>query len=341
MANDNTVNVEITASVDGLKSGLKQAESGIKGFSTETDKMVSKTNKMAVAVKSNAVPTLTSFSQVIQDAPYGIRGVANNITQLTSQFGYLAKSSGGAGAALKAMLTSLTGPAGILLAVSLVTSLLVSYGDEIGRIGDKTAQLIKKNEELAKSFGDTKTVLDAQIGVLDAQLSILDKQGVSTEMLLGQKLKLLESSLLTLTNQKEALRLQIANTKAVGLELSLWEKIQNAISLSQGLGVTKFAGLDNEELAKIKELETSFYDTETAIYKTIEAIGKIKSPDIFDPKKNKDKDKNKKKFIGELVEPIIASKAIVNEAANGFLTDPTKTIYASLGTMKGELEQTL
>jgi len=96
---------------------------------------------------ANAVPTLTSFSQVIQDAPYGIRGVANNITQLTSQFGYLSKSTGGASNALKAMLGSLAGPAGILFAVSAVTSLLVTYGDKLTFGASATSRLAKASRE--------------------------------------------------------------------------------------------------------------------------------------------------------------------------------------------------
>ena len=190
MANDNTVNVEITASVAGLKSGLSQAEKGLKGFGTSTDKMTSKTNKMAGAVKANAVPSLTSFSQVIQDAPYGIRGVANNITQLTSQFGYLSKSTGGAGNALKAMIGSLTGPAGILLAVSLVTSLLVSYGDELGNIGNESAKAAEKQKDLAESLGFVSDTLSAQVKALDSQIELLKLQKIPVKELLADKLKI-------------------------------------------------------------------------------------------------------------------------------------------------------
>ena len=288
MALDNTVNVEITASVEGLKSGLNQAEKGVKNFGNSTDKMTQQTGKMDGAVKG-AIPTLTSFSQVVQDAPYGIRGVANNITQLTSQFGYLSKAAGGTGPALKAMLSSLAGPAGILLAVSLVTSLMVSYGDELSNVGNESSNLAKKNEELVKSLDTTKTLLEAQIGTLDAQLSILEKQGESTEILLGKKIKLLETELLNLTQQKQGLALQIANTEQAGLQLTLAQKIANALSIARGGGIIEFEGLDRDELDKINELKTALADTETTIFKVIESIGKIKAPDVFDPKKTKTK----------------------------------------------------
>lgn len=114
---------------------------------------------------ANAVPSLTSFSQVIQDAPYGIRGVANNITQLTSQFGYLSASAGGAKGALKAMLGTLAGPAGILLAVSVVTSLLVSYGDKIFNAIGATNALTDATKEYLKEASAEQTQLQALVGI--------------------------------------------------------------------------------------------------------------------------------------------------------------------------------
>jgi VIT1/CCC1 family predicted Fe2+/Mn2+ transporter len=69
-----------------------------------------------------ATASAMELSRVISDAPYGIRGMANNITQLVSQLGYQAASTNTAtGAtlgyvgALKAMWSALMGPLGIVL----------------------------------------------------------------------------------------------------------------------------------------------------------------------------------------------------------------------------------
>src|SRR5690606_3555332 len=72
---------------------------------------------------ANATPSVIEFSRVIQDAPYGIQGVANNIQQLTTNFGYLRKQAGGTIPALKAFAGSFLGPAGIVFAISTITSL--------------------------------------------------------------------------------------------------------------------------------------------------------------------------------------------------------------------------
>jgi hypothetical protein len=335
MANDNTVNVEITASVAGLKSGLSQAEKGIKGFGTSTDKMTSKTNKMAGAVKANAVPSLTAFSQVIQDAPYGIRGVANNITQLTSQFGYLSKSSGGAGNALKAMIGSLTGPAGILLAVSLVTSLLVSYGDELANIGSASGKAAEKQKDLAESLGFVSDTLSAQVKALDSQIKLLEAQKLPTKELLADKLNLLETELQTNVERRAALSLQLNALKAAGVQLTIAEKIANALNVGRGGGVLFFEGLDKEESDNIQKLETDIANLGKTIADTSLLIGKLRNPKIFG---SDGEDAPKPDDIARpTVEAIQASKAIVDATATGYFTNWKNTLLGTLGTAKNEL----
>lgn len=125
---------------------------------------------------ANAVPAVTEFSRVIQDAPFGIQGVANNITQLTQNFGYLKTQTGSTSTALKAMVSTLTGPAGILLAISAVTSILVSYGDEI-------ANVIKGNDKLAASQKAVTSALNdfygGQVSKINSYISILDNVNTS------------------------------------------------------------------------------------------------------------------------------------------------------------------
>jgi len=134
---------------------------------------------------SNATNTMMEFSRVVQDAPYGIRGVANNIQQLVGNFGYLSKASGGASNAFKAMASSLMGPAGILLAVSLVTSLLVQYGDALLKSisGTEDAKVAndRLNDALREQLGLRKLLKDeidvaTRIAVAEAKLAGKNEQ---------------------------------------------------------------------------------------------------------------------------------------------------------------------
>lgn len=113
----------------------------------------------------NAVPAMTSFSQIIQDAPYGIQGVANNIQQLTMQLGWLSTSAGGTTKAMKAMLASLAGPAGVLFAVSLVTSAWVKYEDQIKSFFGAVSSLTKAQQEYNANAQAEISTLNALLGV--------------------------------------------------------------------------------------------------------------------------------------------------------------------------------
>lgn len=80
---------------------------------------------------ADATNALGNLSRVAQDAPYGFMGIANNLNPMLESFQRLQKESGGTGAALKSMVSGLTGPAGLGLALGVVSSLVVTFGDDI------------------------------------------------------------------------------------------------------------------------------------------------------------------------------------------------------------------
>lgn len=121
---------------------------------------------------ANATPTVIEFSRVIQDAPYGIQGVANNIQQLTTNFGYLQKSAGGTIPALKALAGSFLGPAGIVFAVSTVTSLLVTYGDEL-------LSSVRSTDKLADATREYLGEAQAEVSQLKALVGIASDEAQS------------------------------------------------------------------------------------------------------------------------------------------------------------------
>src|SRR5690625_19679 len=146
------------------------------------------TGQLAKTTRVNAVPAMTSFSQVIQDAPYGIQGVANNIQQLTMQLGYLTTNAGGTTKAMRAMWVSLAGPAGILLAVSLVTSAMtamsqsgVSLGSILTRLTDNADEMAKKMREVADQTSAAVAQSKAEITTLRGLLTAIQDETVARE----------------------------------------------------------------------------------------------------------------------------------------------------------------
>ena len=158
------LSVEISAKIDKLEKELAKAKGEFKSLENSAAKTSSKIGKSStLAAKGmknlrgqtiNGNSAMTAFSRTVQDAPFGIMGVSNNITNLTEQFGYLKNKTGSAGGALKAMLKDLKGFGGITLAISLVTSALLVFGDKIFKTKDKAKELRDEQEKLTKSLED-------------------------------------------------------------------------------------------------------------------------------------------------------------------------------------------
>lgn len=170
--------VQLTADLKNLKKQLRIAEGKLKKFGAEGAKANEKLGDSFGKTKkgaANATPTLLEFNRVIQDAPFGIQGVANNLTQLTQNFGYLKQQTGSTGGALKALLAGFTGPAGILFVVSAATSLLVTYGDKLFNAASLTGDLAKATKDY---IGSAK----AEISELQALVEIAKNDEKSREL---------------------------------------------------------------------------------------------------------------------------------------------------------------
>ncbi|CAB4153501.1 hypothetical protein UFOVP638_3 [uncultured Caudovirales phage] len=109
--------------VTNLQKQINDAKTNISSLTGQIKSNASALDNHSKAT-ANGSNTLMQFSRIAQDAPYGIMGIGNNLTATAESFGYLAKSSGGAGNALKAVFSSLNGIGGVLLGVSLVTTAL-------------------------------------------------------------------------------------------------------------------------------------------------------------------------------------------------------------------------
>ena len=139
-----------------------------------TSKMVSnaqrlsaETAKMATTQNSARMATF-SLTQAIQDAPYGFRGVANNIEFLTQNLVTLTAQTGGAMGAMKAIGATLSGPVGILFAVSAVSAAIQFLAPNLGTLGDTAKKVKKEIEGLSDVLGlFAKNVAGAATGQVD------------------------------------------------------------------------------------------------------------------------------------------------------------------------------
>lgn len=212
--------VQLTADIKRLKSQLRDAETELKRVGKAGDVANKKLgNSFGRTKKSvaNTTPTILEFNRVIQDAPFGIQGVANNLQQLTQNFGHLRQQAGGTRAALKLLLGSLSGPAGILFAVSAVTSILVAFGDKLNKSKDKA-------EELSKALEGINDLFDSELRLSKAIEESLTLQGQSTDDILESRKELQRAQIQNLQNliqqQQELLNIQkLENQRVSNMEI--------------------------------------------------------------------------------------------------------------------------
>lgn len=186
-------------SFDSLESNIQSdVSSSVKAVKTLEDKFKAfggiSTNKAAQSLdhltgKLKEVPkaatqtttTLTNLSRVVQDAPFGFIGIANNIDPLLQSFSALRKETGSVGGALKALAGSLIGPAGIALAVSTVTSLLIAYTQS----QQKAASETKKAKDESQSFADIQKEVANSVAKESTEaeklVRILGEEGISRQ----------------------------------------------------------------------------------------------------------------------------------------------------------------
>ncbi|MEM6814895.1 MAG: hypothetical protein AAF600_10925 [Bacteroidota bacterium] len=215
-----TLEAQLTADISKLRSELNKAKTELKKYERAASVSNAKAaNSFGRARKgiANTTPTLLEFNRVVQDAPFGIQGVANNIQQLTQNFGTLSKSAGGTIPALKLLAGSFAGPAGILFVVSAATSLLVTFGDEIFKSKNKAEELQKSLENLNDSF-------DSELRLSKAIEESLELQGKSTTGILNSRKQLLRTQIQNLSGlikeQEELLNIQkLENARVDNLEL--------------------------------------------------------------------------------------------------------------------------
>lgn len=144
-------------SVDRLTASISRVGSGgtiknIKLTTKELEKLKKEVGGLSNKSGAAAATTL-ELGRVISDAPYGIRGMANNVSQVASQMAFMSSSidvatgkAVGFSGAVKQVWASMMGPLGILLAVQAVIAALDYFAGS-------TKKAVEEVESLNASSG--------------------------------------------------------------------------------------------------------------------------------------------------------------------------------------------
>jgi hypothetical protein len=111
---------------------------------------------------SQASTAITNFSRVASDAPFGLIGIANNIDPLIQSFVQLRKETGSGKAALSALASSLAGGGGLILGISLLTSVLQFVQLGFSRWGASAKQTKEDQDKLKQGTDQLVTSVTKQ-----------------------------------------------------------------------------------------------------------------------------------------------------------------------------------
>lgn len=162
----NDLSVRIGADVAPAVAGLQEvsdrlrntAKSG-EAFSASLTRSANTATESLKKLKpgsKQATNSLIDLSRVAQDAPYGFLAIANNLNPLLESFRRLRVSTGSTSGALSALKSALLGPAGLGLALGVVSSLIVSFGDKLfsakASMNDYQKVVSEAKDEFVKMF---------------------------------------------------------------------------------------------------------------------------------------------------------------------------------------------
>jgi hypothetical protein len=152
------IEIPIGAPLGQLDKDLKGASSKLNQFAADASKSAGVLGGSVVKGSNSAAFALTNLGRVAQDAPFGFIGIQNNLNPLLESFQRLKAETGGTGSALKALGSSLIGPAGLGIALSLVSAGILLYQQYQQRANKTTNDAKKAADEYINTLGQLQQV---------------------------------------------------------------------------------------------------------------------------------------------------------------------------------------
>lgn len=258
--------VRIGADVNNAVAGINKVNQSLNTLPTSAGKANVALSKLP-QTSNQATLALSNLSRVAQDAPYGFIGIANNLNPLLESFQRLKASTGSTKGALKALGSSLTGAGGIGLALGIVSSLAVVFGDKLFGAGKaaekaKTAAdalrdsingIFKEIAKEATEVGSLVTVLKNETETRERRLAaIKELQKIQPDIFAGLKLE--GSAVIGLDNAYKNYLGNLKNVIAAKIiQAQIEQKIEQLLRL-QGVAASK---AEKDLLAGVKNFQAS------------------------------------------------------------------------------------
>jgi hypothetical protein len=151
--------------IDGLTKGFVQAQSAVKNLNSELGKTTKNGLNPMIDKTGLAGATVVELGRTISDSNYGIRGMANNLSQLSTLMITLISTTGGVTNGFKALGKALKGPLGIIVLFQVAIAALERFDMQ----SKKTTNVLESMGTGAAKAGSNLKILRATMD--DSSLS--------------------------------------------------------------------------------------------------------------------------------------------------------------------------
>ncbi len=285
-----------TLVIDKLQAELRELQ-GVQSQTTASQNKLNKSQGQMIDKTGLAGATVVELGRTISDSNYGIRGMANNLSQLSTLFITLTVTAGGFANGLKALWTALAGPLGIIIVIQTLVTLMEraamtaeKAGNAMDSIAESTGSAAVKLKVLKDVFEDVNISLDKKKKALedvnreyeDLNLSVGENNRLTSESItrMDLKIKALErmaeaAAIMSVIEEELA---KIAKAKASEADQGIMDDMKAAgRMLGQSAGGKKHA----EHLADIAREEVE--ETVSKSQKMIDKLLKqFKDKGLFD-----------------------------------------------------------
>ena len=253
------VNDKGKVKIEGLTKSFVNAETASKKLNAELQKTTKDGLNPMIDKTGLAGATIVELGRTISDSNYGIRGMANNLSQLSTLMITLIATTGGFANGMKALWNTMKGPLGLIVAFQIVVALLERFDMEsrkskgaseglsgafkgMGSTVSKTAgnfeTYVRTLQDSNKSQEQHKIAIEKLNKEFPDFVKNLNDAGYSTE-----DLKNKTNDLITITNQYRTALFRLAQARAAQTKIDelAGEAIDNRLKAEEAalkLGLT-------------------------------------------------------------------------------------------------------
>lgn len=179
MADVAELDIKIGAHVEQAVTGLNNVQKGLANTAVAAQKFDSALGSINKGSNSATI-ALSNLGRVAQDAPFGFIAIQNNLNPLLESFQRLQKESGSTATALKSLGASLLSGAGIGLALSVISSLLIKFPNLLSGISEAAAKAAKVQQDYTDAIAASGGALETELTRMSALIQVTRDVGQST-----------------------------------------------------------------------------------------------------------------------------------------------------------------